>query len=697
MALNKNNYYITILIFTPFIYLFPHTLGFIEMGNDFELLYFSYKKYIFEFIKIGTFPLWSPSEGLGYSLIFNPFVQYFYPLSWLLYIIAYLIGDLSKQLYLLYTILGISIYNIGQYLWLKKLNIDIKYCFISTLIVCFGIKINEILRFPNAIHAFCWFPWLLYAMTTSLDSKYNLRSILIIFFSCLSIFLSGYPYYIFYGLIFFTSYLFFLTLPNIRNSFFLKNKFQGNLKFLSINLLTPLSAMLITVPWFLGIIDIMEITRDRNLNNIDFSSILNGSLLDHVGSIFYPPIAITEGNYYFGSIISLLILFYFINFFFDKNKTKFEVYFLLYFVILYLLIIHIGLAKDSFLFRYIWNKLDIIQNFRAFIRINILLLPLMAILIALSLRNILKIKEKKEFQLLLLTGFFILIVQIYFIEISNNINAYWDHWQARRLDVASNEIKFLSIIFKSYNNYIYPIFLILSLIVLINFKKLKNKNLLLFSFPLIAACELFLLVNIIWAIPKGYYDFNGYNNLSKTPIIDIKKGLLEKRVSTVVKGNTYFRNSRRYNINYFDNFGIDNHTKIFDTYFRRDGSYKKDISSDLKNKINFAFGLDNLGKKIFFTKKIYKQNFKEFINELYRENYNLNKISVTINEYNGNKLEIECLSENDGYLVFMDNWAPGWKVIVNNKNEILEKSMNTYKSVKISKGYNLVKFVYEPW
>ena len=117
--MKKDKLNILILIIFPYLYLFPHTFNFIEMGNDFELLYYSYKKYIFEFISIGHLPLWSPSESMGYSLIFNPFAQYFYPLSWVLYGLSYFIGDLSKHTYLLYTIFGISIYNVGQYLWLS--------------------------------------------------------------------------------------------------------------------------------------------------------------------------------------------------------------------------------------------------------------------------------------------------------------------------------------------------------------------------------------------------------------------------------------------------------------------------------------------------------------------------------------------------------------------------------------------------
>ena len=48
------------------------------MGNDFDLIYFSYKKYIFEFIQEGQIPLWSPSEGAGFTLVYNPFAQFFY-------------------------------------------------------------------------------------------------------------------------------------------------------------------------------------------------------------------------------------------------------------------------------------------------------------------------------------------------------------------------------------------------------------------------------------------------------------------------------------------------------------------------------------------------------------------------------------------------------------------------------------------
>ena len=66
------------ILIWPFIFLFPLSFGFIVVGNDFELIYFSYKRYIAEMLSAGVIPYWSPVEGSGMSLIFNPFAQYFY-------------------------------------------------------------------------------------------------------------------------------------------------------------------------------------------------------------------------------------------------------------------------------------------------------------------------------------------------------------------------------------------------------------------------------------------------------------------------------------------------------------------------------------------------------------------------------------------------------------------------------------------
>jgi len=668
------------------------------MGNDFELLYYSYKKYIFEFLKVGYLPLWSPSEGLGYSLIFNPFAQYFYPLSWLLYGLGFLIGDLSKHTYLLYTIFALSIYNVGQYLWLKKLNIDIKYSLIATIITCCGLKLTEVLRFPNAVHTLAWFPWILYAMTLSLNVKNNYKSILIIFFSTLFVLTAGYPYYILYGLLLFSGYFIFINTSVFRLKTVSSSKdLQKRLKVLFINLIPALLAFFIVLPWFLGVQEIMEITSNRNLNNINFSSIFSSYFLDHIGSWIFPPISIAEGYYYFGSVVSLIMIVYLLNFFLKKNKNKFEFHYILFFFILYLFVYQFSNAENSYLFKIIWNNFDLIKNFRNFARINVILIPLFAVIIAFSLRYFSDQKDqRKKFitsAIVVLTIFFL---QIYFIEIYDNNNTYWETYQKKRLDYASNNIEIFSFLFNSYSNYIYTFFLFLSFLIL-NFLNIKKKNnLTKFFVVILVLCELFVLANIQWAIPKNYYDKNGYNNLSEKPMENLKFAFKNYRVATVTYGNVYFRNNRNFNVNHFDTGGIFSHTKLFNKYFERNGEIKKNVSTKDKKSIETLWGINSSKDKVFFSKSIKHKTISNFIDDVKNNKIN-SKIKIDEEKYNGDEITIYVTTNTKGYITFLDNWAPRWKVFINNNEKLIEKTLGTYKSVKIDIGNHKIKFKYEPW
>ena len=210
--------------------------------------------------------------------------------------------------------------------------------------------------------------------------------------------------------------------------------------------------------------------------------------------------------------------------------------------------------------------------------------------------------------------------------------------------------------------------------------------------------ELFILSNIQWAIPYKFYDYNGYNDISTTPIKDLQNSFKSNRISTTVKGNTYFRNRKKFNVNYFDQFGIDAHTRHFDLYFTRNGDYKKNVSQDLQKKINFFWSLENNNQKIFYSDSINYNNIEEFLADVNKNKVNFNgKIFVDTENYNGDKLLIEFNSKKDGYVSFIDNWSPGWKVFVNNNQENIDILLQSYKSVKIKKGFNKIIFKYQPW
>ena len=690
----KNNKIIFVsLILWPYIYLFPHTFGFLEMGNDFELLYFSYKKYIFEFLKIGHFPKWLPTDSSGYSLIFNPFAQYFYPPSWLLYLIAFINGDLTKNLFWIYTVFALSIYNIGQYLWLREIKIEKKYALIATIITCCGLKLTEVLRFPNAVHAIAWFPWVLLGITQSIYKINKVKSSSIIFLSTLMIFTAGYPYYILYGLILFSSYFFFLFPNRIKYDLFNVNyEMLQSKKSYFFNCLIPAStSFLIASPWLIKIKEIMSYTSNRNIEDIKFSFTSSSSFLDQVASWVHPPFAITEGWYYFGAINSILILFFFISIFIFKEFEKREKYFILFFVSILIVNYQFAAAENSYIFRFLWDKIDLIKNFRIFSRMNIILIPIFSIIIALSIKKFVFMKDYKKRNISLLISIFIIItIQIYLINFYNFENSFWNTWQLKRLISIADTFDSFSKIIMLHDNYWYLIFAISTLSLLI----INTKKVYLFI-VLLTISELFFIANVQWALPVNYYGQNEYNKLSKTPMTDLQNSFKKKNIVTEIKGNSYFRNNRSFNINYFDDFGMAAHSKIIDQYFQRNGKFKKDLTDFEIYNLELFYALNNNTKKFFFTKNLFHNNINEFLNDstVNEKKYNI-LININYKLYTGDEVYFTINSDTEGFITFVDNWAPGWRATNNNKPSKIYKMFNAYKSVKVYKGENKIRMKY---
>ena len=134
-------------------------------------------------------------------------------------------------------------------------------------------------------------------------------------------------------------------------------------------------------------------------------------------------------------------------------------------------------------------------------------------------------------------------------------------------------------------------------------------------------------------------------------------------------------------------------------YFQRYGGIKnKNISDNDIRLVKLFYGATDEAKKIFLSQSIDHRNIVSFINDSnVFEKSNDISIKIFINEYDGNNLRLEISSENNGWLSFIDNWDHGWVATVNGEKAKIYKLLQSYKSIKIKKGFSKVKFQYKPW
>lgn len=708
MSLNKSilkKYILLIVFLWPYLFLFPLSFGIIAVGNDFDLIYFSYKRYIAEMLSVKTVPLWAPFDGTGMSLIFNPFAQFFYIPGWINYLVHLFNDNLSLHTYVIYTISAISIYSLGIFYWLKSFKIETSIILVSCIIIACSLKLTELIRFPNAAHAAAWMPWVLYGINSVLK-KYEFKNCFIIFLSNLFILTAGYPYFIIYSLFLFIPYILFIPFA------FYSERFESYKKKIKLYLyisLPFLISYLIALPWLLKVRSFLKNLVDRTENNWDFATEHSFFWKDTIGSWIFPPASSTEGWYYFGIIVTLIVLYGVISLYYFKKDYQFNERKIFYYSILFFLFVtYFSWGEKSILFTWSWYNLPIIGSLRTWPRINIVLIPFIILMFSLSLQSfLLRLKEnnqsKKLLSLKIVISIFIGIVLLQYIFLINNFqnDEYWNFWQKKRFDAAISTLPYVfGQILKSYNGQIYIIFSILSVLFLVysltkfNKSSLKTNH---FYFIIIAlvSLELFVISNLQWGLDSWKTKLKPENQ----PLKKLQEAFLSKRIIDTVKGNEYFRDQRKFNINYPDNYGYNSHAKVYSIYFNRYEGKKRDQVNDNDLKlVKYFFGTDKDAKKIFFTKNNNHRNIKEFVNDNKNfEKTNIINYEILLNKYDGNNIEIDVNLDNAGWLSVIDNWDPDWIATINDEKVEISKTLNAYKSIKLKKGFSKVKFQYKPW
>ena len=150
------------------------------------------------------------------------------------------------------------------------------------------------------------------------------------------------------------------------------------------------------------------------------------------------------------------------------------------------------------------------------------------------------------------------------------------------------------------------------------------------------------------------------------------------------------------NINHINNWGNDNHVKLFKKYFNSNGKMLRSVDNLTSKNIKIFFGLEDNPKRIFFTKKLNFNNINDFVTNSYLDETEFNFTFKKI-YYDGDNLTIKIYTSSAGWVSFIDTWDHNWIVLVNGNKKKLNKLFDAYKSVEVQEGEAVVEFMYKPF
>ncbi len=686
----------------PVLYLYRHVFSinnqYAAIGNDFILLYYKYKVYLLACLAEFRFPLWSPAEGAGYPFYTNPFTQAFYPFNILLALWYKISGGYNPLDYQIYTVLGISIFALGLFVWLRLVNTNLRAVVFGVLIMSVSFKVTEILRFPNAVHTAAWYPWILYALTRIMRSK-SLKDAVVcgVLLTLFLIFLctGGYPYYVYYSVFLFAPYMLIFLIKPLRLRLFGPGPIHWKRAFGTLAA-AGIATLLVCAPYVIGIKRLMVETIDRAGKDFAYSTSHVFNFEDTLGSLVYPPAASTEGWYFFSIAGLLMILLYMFTGITVENEGKGkdlreegqalnghrDLWIKLFFIIWICTITYISYGRHSYLFRLLWNYMPGFSSLRVWGRLNIILVPILAWLLSIayaSFESLLSSKKvsvpKKRWQLLApivaLAAVYICIlcIQIYFYR--NNIydklwTTYFKHLSPQRLQ------------FIFYGTAAFAAFFSIMLLrrmpygisKLVSFKSNRALTAVLVVLVLVATVEMRHVGVRVWTYQR-----------------QTEKNRIHLDVAKSNEASFYMpRTERNDTLGLGPNFSVG---ILPNWYFGRYNKFLKETEDELEAR-RTLLGIRD-GRKIFFSKSIKHPTVQSFL--LDAAGYQRPGQLVS---YTGDELIWEINTPIEGYLSFIDNWGLGWKVFVDEKEADIELLFGTFKSVRLTPGNHHVRFCYQP-
>ncbi len=694
MRIHKDHAFAAVAFAAPFFYLFRYVVAGTPfsryIGNDFGYLYYNFKLYLLSALSQGDVPLWSPSEGCGFPFYSNPFAQILYPLNGPLFLYEKLTGGYSVLDHQRFTVLGISLFSVGLYLWLRSLDLPARHALFAAVVIGLSYKITELVRFPNAVHTVAWIPWILWGCTLA-ARRGGLRGGLIISASTLMMLTGGYLYYVYYSAFLFAPYAAALLIPAARRGLagtapqFDVKRFIGTL------IVAFAAPLVICLPYLLKVSQLLAQTTDRGGQDFGYSTSHEFTFLDNVGSLVFPPAAQTEGWYYFGIAGLLLILFYGIRAFLERSDRQDLVLFCA--VLTWIAVIaYITHGKHSLLFKVLWHYLPGFSSLRVWGRMNIILLPALALLLAkagscferylsgLARGRQAELKHAATLSLLSSSYLGILLTQIFLHRRSDLADPYWLAYVRPGLGADFNENVF---IYSGAASFL----LIAAALLCARAIDMRSRRILITLWASLA----FVSLLDLGSVGPRQWSFPGPIGTEKNRL-DVRYNNLRSLSASRIYDHSTVKFDSRFSAGYVLNW---HYARFVDFLGRHGDSAIDDL--DLEHKpADFKRLLALAGsQRLYFSASIDHATIGEFLSDADRHSA-ASGFHLVVVDYDGDYLKVLVETEQGGYLSFIDNWDPDWQAAVDGGEAEIEKLFGTFKSVALAGGQATVEMVYRP-
>jgi len=600
-------------------------------------------------------PLWNYFQHLGLPIHADPQSGAWYPIVW----IFSLFGKYSLYSFNIEYIFHLLIAAFGFCKLLKHYNISYNSSILGGLIYVFsGFFVGHAAHFTWII-SISWIPWVVLYFDNVLRSP-DIKNSIFLSLTSYMLLTGGYPAFtiiLVYILIFWTIIYF------IKNSF---NILIIKYLLISTGIIIFLSAAFListynSLDYFVRGHGIdYKYASQYALNYKSFISLLLpfsvvSVNVKNIVNIFGTDISMS--NLYFGLLPLLFTGIYFFN-----NKKIRYLYALSFIFIL------ISLGDTFFIQKFLFENIPGFNLFRfpalyRYFYLSVFIGLAMISFDKILIKNKLNVIKKSILGLIVIFISIIILSSFYFSfsnVLKGNLYSFFKN------DELSSHIFFQSIIQIA--------FLITSYIIVSKKKHIRILLSILIIIDMVVSLQIYA--------PFTIYSYN--SNLKNSQLL-------------IQSVNNEF--SLKNNINILENSDNTEYPEPFDKAFnvyQNKISYKGNYSFILKNT---SFLMDSM--PVLFSKSV-NGPFVSYASMVNSTNDSIKLFKrnsdgiIKIKKITSNAVSFLCNNDKEKYLLLIQNYYPGWKVKVNNKNESIIVANTSFMAVKLPAGKNTVEFYFKP-